>query len=56
MVDCVDDWTTCEAYNLVVHEFATYFVGGPRLLVHDNTARQVTGASVPGLADEKGAD
>ena len=40
------------AYNLVVEGFATYFVGQSRLLVHDNTARQVTAARLPGLIEE----
>jgi hypothetical protein len=39
-----------EAYNLVVAEFNTYFVGESGLLVHDNTPRRPTRATVPGLA------
>ena len=39
------------AYNLVVAEFHTYFVGDCKVLVHDNTARRPTNASVPGLLD-----
>jgi hypothetical protein len=39
-----------EAYNLVVADFSTYFVGESGLLVHDNTARQSTAFSVPGVA------
>jgi intein/homing endonuclease len=38
------------SYNLVVDEFATYFVGDQRLLVHDNTMRKPTQAIVPGLS------
>jgi hypothetical protein len=38
-----------EAYNLVVADFNTYFVGASGLLVHDNTPRRPTRASVPGL-------
>ncbi|MEQ8788941.1 MAG: polymorphic toxin-type HINT domain-containing protein [Pirellulaceae bacterium] len=37
------------AYNLIVEDFATYFVGARRLLVHDNTLRAPTTAKVPGL-------
>jgi hypothetical protein len=39
-----------EAYNLVVAEFATYFVGDSGLLVHDNTPRLPTQAVLPGIA------
>jgi hypothetical protein len=39
-----------EAYNLVVAEFNTYFVGESGVLVHDNTPRTPTRATVPGLA------
>jgi hypothetical protein len=36
-------------YNLVVDDFGTYFVGPHKTLVHDNTIRDVTPATVPGL-------
>jgi hypothetical protein len=39
-----------EAFNLVVADFSTYFVGENGLLVHDNTPRTPTRAVVPGLA------
>jgi len=39
-----------EAYNLVVADMNTYFVGTHGILVHDNTPRQPTRAAVPGLA------
>jgi hypothetical protein len=38
-----------EAYNLVVADFNTYFVGEAGVLVHDNTPRRPTRATVPGL-------
>jgi len=38
-----------EAFNLVVADFSTYFVGEQGLLVHDNTPRKPTRAAVPGL-------
>ncbi len=38
-----------EAYNLVVAESNTYFVGECGILVHDNTPRTPTRATVPGL-------
>ncbi len=37
------------AYNLVVADFADYFVGNAKVLVHDNNLRAPTGAIVPGL-------
>jgi hypothetical protein len=37
-----------EAYNLVVADLGTYFVGERGFLVHDNTPRQPTQALVPG--------
>jgi hypothetical protein len=39
-----------EAYNLVVADFNTYFVGERGVLVHDNTPRRPTRATVPGSA------
>ncbi len=39
-----------EAYNLIVADFNTYFVGQNGILVHDNTPRQPTAAKLPGLA------
>jgi len=41
-----------EAHNLVVADFATYFVGKMGVLVHDNTYRKPTRALVPGLVKE----
>ena len=37
------------AYNLIVADFQSYFVGQQGLLVHDNTPRRPTAAVVPGL-------
>ena len=37
------------AYNLVVEDFHTYFVGAGRILVHDNSFPKPTTALVPGL-------
>ncbi len=39
-----------DAFNLVVADFNTYFVGERGVLVHDNTPRTPTRAIVPGLA------
>jgi hypothetical protein len=41
-----------EAYNLVVADFNTYFVGESGLLVHDNTPRRPTRATLPGMTEE----
>lgn len=39
-----------EAYNLVVHDFHTYFVGDAKLLVHDNSCPKPTASKTPGQA------
>lgn len=39
------------AYNLVVADYNTYFVGSANVLVHDNIYRQPTLAKVPGLIE-----
>jgi hypothetical protein len=41
-----------ETYNLVVADFATYFVGQQKILSHDFTMRKATAAIVPGLAEK----
>jgi hypothetical protein len=38
------------AFNLIVADFSTYFVGDGGLLVHDNTPRRPTAAVLPGFA------
>jgi hypothetical protein len=42
-----------EAYNLVVADVDTYFVGNHGLLVHDNTPRSPTQAILPGVIAKK---
>ena len=37
------------AYNLIVDDFHTFFVGDQGFLVHDNTPRDPTAALIPGL-------
>jgi hypothetical protein len=39
-----------EAYNLVVSDFGTYFVGESQVLVHDNLPLSETAVLVPGLS------
>lgn len=48
-IEQIDELPDAEAYNLVVDDFHTYFVGRLGLLVHDNHFRQPTTAVVPGL-------
>jgi hypothetical protein len=43
-----DPVTAGYAYNLIVADFNSYFVGERAILVHDNTPRQPTAALVPG--------
>jgi hypothetical protein len=47
-VESIGEVVQQEAYNLVVAEFNTYFVGHAGILVHDNTPRRPTRATVPG--------
>jgi hypothetical protein len=48
-IESLEEAPAEQTYNLIVEDFATYFVGEHRLLVHDNTLRQPTLAIVPGL-------
>ena len=50
MVDSIEEDRPLEAYNLVVSDFNSYFVGDHRLLVHDNLPLRATPELVPGLA------
>jgi hypothetical protein len=38
-----------QAHNLLVADFRSFFVGGTKILVHDNTVRRPTAAIVPGV-------
>jgi hypothetical protein len=49
-VDEIADAEECEAYNLIVADFNTYFIGQCGVLAHDNTPRMPTTSVVPGLA------
>jgi hypothetical protein len=49
-IDRVAEVEEEEAYNLVVGDFGTFFVGAAGILVHDNTIRQPTRSIVPGFA------
>jgi hypothetical protein len=48
-IDGLEAGPMVEAFNLVVAEFHTYFVGRSRVLVHDNLLRDPTSAKLPGL-------
>jgi hypothetical protein len=49
-VAAVEKIDAAEAFNLIVADFNTYFVGECGILVHDNTPRRPTRATIPGLA------
>jgi hypothetical protein len=51
-VDHVEAADIAEAYNLVVADFNTYFVGASGILVHDNLPRKSTQATIPGIKAE----
>jgi hypothetical protein len=46
----VDSAGPTEVYNLVVSDFATFFVGDQRLLAHDDTSPMEAPVALPGLA------
>ncbi len=54
-IDSHEDAAPTEAYNLVVDDWHTYFVGPQRVLVHDNSPMQERSVLVPGLPVRKGA-
>ena len=49
VIDNLQEAPAKEAYNLVVSDFDTYFVGDQQILVHDNLPLQDTSVIVPGL-------
>lgn len=50
-VDSIEPAAGAEVYNLVVADFATFFVGEQRLLVHDDTPLEEQAGVGPGLAE-----
>jgi hypothetical protein len=48
-IDAIEEAPAREAYNLVVGDVGTYFVGETPVLVHDNTPITETNTLVPGL-------
>lgn len=51
-IDNIEPGPISQAYNLVVAETNTYFVGKHRVLVHDNMPRRAMDLPVPGWATE----
>jgi Pretoxin HINT domain len=49
-IESIDKTPDAEAFNLVVADFHTYFVGDRKVLVHDNNIRDGASALLPGLA------
>ena len=49
-VRSVEQVPDAEAYNLIVGDFNTYFVGDSGVLVHDNTPRRPALVLIPGIA------
>jgi len=54
-IDKIEPAREDKAYNLVVDDFNSYFVGQQGLLAHDNEFRKPTRAIVPGLSDDHAA-
>jgi hypothetical protein len=53
-IDSIEESSAKPAYNVVVGNLATYFVGEDAVLVHDNTPLPETSSRVPGLHAEGG--
>lgn len=49
-ISSIEELPEDAAFNLVVEDFNTYFVGNQRVLLHDNSLPQPTAAAVPGMA------
>ena len=50
-IENLEDAEDQKAYNLVVADFHSYFVGEQRLLVHDNSVPRPAPGPTPGLAE-----
>jgi len=51
-IESVDKSPAAEAFNLVVADFHTYFVGERKVLVHDNNIRDASMTLLPGLVSD----
>lgn len=47
-INAIEELPEDVAYNLIIDDFATYFAGSFRLLLHDNTLPEPTDAVLPG--------
>lgn len=54
-IEAIEKAPPAEAYNLIVADFNSYFVGDERVFVHDNTFRLPTEAIVPGYRPDEAA-
>jgi hypothetical protein len=54
-IEAIEKAPPAEAYNLIVADFNSYFVGDERVFVHDNTFRLPTAAIVPGYRPDEAA-
>jgi hypothetical protein len=52
VVDYIKPGPESEAFNLVIADFSTYFIGRHRTLVHDNRPRRATESVLPGFVVE----
>jgi hypothetical protein len=52
VVDVKEEESQTKAFNLVVSDFHTYFVGNKRVYSYDNTERQPSLVAVPGLLED----
>ena len=52
VVDVKEEESQTKAFNLVVSDFHTYFVGNQRVYSYDNTERQPSLVAVPGLLED----
>ena len=53
-IEALEDAGDATAYNLIVDDFDTYFVGKHSVLVHDNQDRQPVQVRTPGLPIKRG--
>lgn len=55
-ISAVDEFDGEDAFNLVVDDFHTYFVGRQKVLVHDNSCPQPTLAPIPGMKSDRSVE
>jgi len=52
-IEAIDQGPKAQAYNFVVAQMNSYFVGEAKLLAHDNSLRRPIALALPGLAQAK---